>query len=214
MVHRHGESSWQRYGRRSLAVPGWLSLCVCVMTMGCTPFALLGAGRSALAGRGAVSRQPMRHRRSVYSTYTDSVSGVILPKMDRDEPAWLSFVLSRYLDEEWFEQPVHQEIADAAASLYKDIRAAGHDELVTVMFKMVYGLQEMWVEAGFKEAFEAPWEVTNRVSELLMLRLGKEVFSHGAQNSYVQQRMLGRLRDYEAVRRACTDALGKRASDV
>lgn len=30
----------------------------------------------------------------------DAVSGVQLPTMDEDEPAWLSFVIARYLDEE------------------------------------------------------------------------------------------------------------------
>ena len=29
----------------------------------------------------------------------DAVTGVLLPDMDADEPAWLSFVISRYLDE-------------------------------------------------------------------------------------------------------------------
>ena len=30
---------------------------------------------------------------------SNAVNGVVLPDMDADEPAWLSFVISRYLDE-------------------------------------------------------------------------------------------------------------------
>eukprot|EP00438_Fugacium_kawagutii_P000174 Skav214252 [mRNA] locus=scaffold2045:394347:396954:- [translate_table: standard] len=57
----------------------------------------------------------------------DAVSGVQLPHMDEDEPAWLSFVIARYLDEEpeWLEQPVHQQIGDAVAKLYRESRAEG-----------------------------------------------------------------------------------------
>ena len=55
----------------------------------------------------------------------DAVTGVQLPHMDEDEPAWLSFVIARYLDEEWVEQPVHKEIGEAVAKLYRESRAEG-----------------------------------------------------------------------------------------
>ena len=84
----------------------------------------------------------------------NAVSGVVLPEMDADEPAWLSFVISRYLDEagkvpgdpgavlagsmptaaclpnpnrrqEWLEQPVHKEIGDAVAKIYTEARESG-----------------------------------------------------------------------------------------
>eukprot|EP00913_Durusdinium_trenchii_P032911 g30810.t1 len=84
---------------------------------------------------------------------------------DEDEPAWLSFVIARYLDEEWLEQPVHQEIGQAVAKLYRESRDEGDDDLIAVLAKLSFGLKEMWKSAGFAEAFEGPVEVANRVPE-------------------------------------------------
>ncbi|CAK9087066.1 Hypothetical protein SCF082_LOCUS41186 [Durusdinium trenchii] len=94
-----------------------------------------------------------------------AVGGVQLPVMDEDEPAWLSFVIARYLDEEWLEQPVHQEIGQAVAKLYRESRDEGDDDLIAVLAKLSFGLKEMWKSAGFAEAFEGPVEVANRVAE-------------------------------------------------
>eukprot|EP00931_Biecheleriopsis_adriatica_P055124 TRINITY_DN32520_c0_g1_i3.p1 TRINITY_DN32520_c0_g1~~TRINITY_DN32520_c0_g1_i3.p1 ORF type:complete len:213 (-),score=39.42 TRINITY_DN32520_c0_g1_i3:52-690(-) len=195
-------SMWRSCGRRVLRV--CLCMAAATLALTCSLRSAAWVGNTAMWTR----RSPMPSRLRVYKKYYDSTSGVILPAMHRDEPAWLSFVISRYLDEEWLEQPVHRDIADAVASLYTDIRAAGHNKLVTVMSLMTFGLEEIWAEAGFKEAFEAPWELTNRVSELLLLRLGKDVFSHGRHDSEVQRRMLGRLKDYETATSVLSNALG------
>jgi len=137
----------------------------------------------------------------------DATTGVMLPPMDSDEPAWLAFVISRYLDEEWVEQPVHQEIGEAVGGLYKSSRAEGDNDLVAVLGKLSYGLKEMWVDAGFREAFEGPVDVANRAAEFLMLRTGREVWSYGRSNEDVQQQLLERLRGYEEARRAAQGAV-------
>jgi len=131
----------------------------------------------------------------------DAVTGVLLPDMDADEPAWLSFVISRYLDEEWIEQPVHKEIGDAVAKLYTQARDAGDNDLVAVLATLSYGLKDMWSKAGFTEAFEGPVDVANRVAELLMLKMGGEVWSYGRSNSEVQEKMKKRLQEYEEARK-------------
>mmetsp|Transcript_99115 Transcript_99115/g.309149 ORF Transcript_99115/g.309149 Transcript_99115/m.309149 type:complete len:192 (-) Transcript_99115:45-620(-) len=136
----------------------------------------------------------------------ESLSGVVLPPMDSDEPAWLSFVIARYLDEEWIEQPVHKEIGEAVGRLYEKSRAEGDDDLIAVLAALSYGLKDMWSGAGFLEAFEGPVDVANRAAELLMLRLGREVWSYGRSNSDVQKKMLARLKEYEAARSAIGDA--------
>lgn len=128
------------------------------------------------------------------------ISGVILPKMTADDPAWLSYVITRYLDDEWMEQDVHRRIGDAVAKLYADARASGEDDLIAVLASLSYGLKDAWRLSGFDEAFEGPVDVANRAAELLMLRMGKKVWSYGASNDAVQEKMLNRLKDYEAAR--------------
>eukprot|EP00930_Biecheleria_cincta_P000867 TRINITY_DN10205_c0_g1_i1.p1 TRINITY_DN10205_c0_g1~~TRINITY_DN10205_c0_g1_i1.p1 ORF type:complete len:252 (+),score=28.71 TRINITY_DN10205_c0_g1_i1:46-801(+) len=130
----------------------------------------------------------------------DAISGVILPAMAADDPAWLSFVITRYLDEEWMEQDVHRRIGDAVAKVYADARASGEDDLISVLASLSYGLKDAWRPSGFDEAFEGPVDVANRAAELLMLRMGKQVWSYGASNDIVQERMLNRLEEYEAAR--------------
>ena len=135
---------------------------------------------------------------------SNAVNGVRLPVMDEDEPAWLSFVIARYLDEEWVEQPVHKEIGEAVAKLYRESRAEGDDDLIAVLAKLSFGLKDMWRGANFSDAFEGPVDVANRVAELLMLRQGGEVWSYGRSNSDVQQKMLKRLEEYEEARKLAT----------
>jgi len=126
--------------------------------------------------------------------------------MQHDEPAWLSFMIARYLDEEWIEQPVHTLIGEAAGKLYQESRAAGDDDLVAILAKLSFGLKDTWGSAGFREAFEGPVDVANRAAEFLMLRQGREVWSYGQSNSDVQARLLRRLQEYETARAAVTEA--------
>lgn len=58
--------------------------------------------------------------------------------LTQDEPAWLSFVIARYLDEEWVEQPVHGEIGEAVAKLYRQSRDEGEILAFSRFQKLVY----------------------------------------------------------------------------
>jgi len=136
----------------------------------------------------------------------DSLSGVLLPPMKSDDPAWLSFMIARYLDDEWIEQPVHTLIGEAVGKLYQESREAGDDDLVAILAKLSFGLKDTWGDAGFREAFEGPVDVANRAAEFLMLREGREVWSYGQSNSDVQAQLLKRVQDYETARAAVEDA--------
>mmetsp|Transcript_4081 Transcript_4081/g.11821 ORF Transcript_4081/g.11821 Transcript_4081/m.11821 type:complete len:206 (-) Transcript_4081:207-824(-) len=136
-----------------------------------------------------------------------ALTGVILPPMEEDDPAWLAFVMARYLDEEWMELPVHDDIGKAVGKLYTQSRVElGEDDLIAVLATMSYGLKDIWRQAGFLESFEGPIDVANRCAELLMLRQGKKVWSYGLANDEVQEQMLKRLAQYDEKRAALKDA--------
>lgn len=132
----------------------------------------------------------------------DAVTGVQLPPMAFDEPAWLGFMIARYLDDEWIEQEVHHRIGDATGRIYKESRAAGDNDLIAVLAKMTFGLKDMWADTDFSEAFEGPVDVANRAAEFLMLRLGREVLAYGRSNEEVQERLMLRARQFEMLRKS------------
>jgi len=137
---------------------------------------------------------------------SEAASGVILPPMEEDDPGWLSFMIARYLDDEWTEQPVHEDIGAAVAKLYKESREAGDDDMIAVLAKLSYGLKDMWKTSNFQEAFEGPIDVANRAAEFLMLRLGRKVWSYGRSNDDIQNMLMARIEDYEAMRQRMREA--------
>jgi len=137
---------------------------------------------------------------------SEATSGVILPPMEQEDPGWLSFMIARYLDDEWTEQQVHEDIGAAVAELYKESREAGDDDMIAVLAKLSYGLKDMFKAGQFQEAFEGPIDIANRAAEFLMLRLGRKVWSYGRSNDEVQKMLLGRIKDYEAIRQQLREA--------
>eukprot|EP00419_Tripos_fusus_P066881 CAMPEP_0172932848 /NCGR_PEP_ID=MMETSP1075-20121228/220205_1 /TAXON_ID=2916 /ORGANISM="Ceratium fusus, Strain PA161109" /LENGTH=182 /DNA_ID=CAMNT_0013794181 /DNA_START=296 /DNA_END=844 /DNA_ORIENTATION=- len=167
---------------------------------------------------------------------SEAVSGVVLPPMEEDDPGWLSFMIARYLDDEWvelpvhedigaavapgwlsfmiarylddewMELPVHEDIGAAVAKLYKASRDAGDDDVIAVLAKLSYGLKDMWKAGNFQEAFEGPIDVANRAAEFLMLRLGRKVWSYGRSNDHIQDMLMDRIEEYEARRRQMREA--------
>eukprot|EP00931_Biecheleriopsis_adriatica_P011932 TRINITY_DN113022_c0_g1_i1.p1 TRINITY_DN113022_c0_g1~~TRINITY_DN113022_c0_g1_i1.p1 ORF type:complete len:222 (+),score=41.54 TRINITY_DN113022_c0_g1_i1:66-731(+) len=170
------------------------------------------SSRIHLKKRAAVPAHLPRCRHAVDpSSRSDAaITGILLPEMEADEPAWLSYIITRYLDDEWMEQEVHQQIGEAVARLYAEAREKkGENDLVAVLASLSFGLKDMWKSAGFDEAFEGPVDVANRAAELLMLRMGKKVWSYGRSNDAVQEKMLKRLKEYEATRQSLSSsALG------
>lgn len=137
---------------------------------------------------------------------SEAVSGVVLPPMEEDDPGWLSFMIARYLDDEWVELPVHEDIGAAVAKLYKASRDAGDNDVIAVLAKLSYGLKDMWKAGNFQEAFEGPIDIANRAAEFLMLRLGRKVWSYGRSNDHIQDMLMDRIEEYEARRRQMREA--------
>mmetsp|Transcript_62858 Transcript_62858/g.159585 ORF Transcript_62858/g.159585 Transcript_62858/m.159585 type:complete len:212 (+) Transcript_62858:83-718(+) len=127
----------------------------------------------------------------------NALSGVLLPPKSDDDEAWLTDMIRQYLDEEWLEQPIHLRIGEATSKLYGQSRAEGQNDLVGVLAEMSYGLKDMWKAEGFDESFEGPVDIANRAAEFLMLRIGKEVWSYGASNSEVQEKLIAKLARFE-----------------
>lgn len=100
-------------------------------------------------------------------------TGILLPP-PRDLEAEQQFIKSsiqKWLDEEWIEQKVHEEIGQICATVYGRLRVKGVDELTGVLLGVGREL-ELW--SGWKDAFVGAWDVANRVSELLVERMGRE----------------------------------------
>jgi len=128
--------------------------------------------------------------------------------MQFDDPAWLSLAISAYLDDEWTEQAVHQRIGAAVGAIYKQARASGDDDLMTILAAIAFGLKKVWRTARFDEAFEGPVEIANRAAELLMLRAGYEVWSGGRSHTELHESMMRHMKRYGSARQAIVDAVG------
>merc|ERR1719401_2244108 len=97
-----------------------------------------GAGWGNRGGVGITARAAEVNPADCKGVRNEAIDGVQLPAMDEDEPAWLAFVIARYLDEEWIEQPVHEEIGAAVGRIYGESRAAGDNDLIAVLAKLTY----------------------------------------------------------------------------
>ncbi|CAK0795422.1 unnamed protein product [Prorocentrum cordatum] len=120
----------------------------------------------------------------------------ILPPMQYDDPGWLNLAISAYLDDEWTEQAVHQRIGEAVGAIYKQARASGDDDLMTILAAIAFGLKEVWGTGRFDEAFEGPVEIANRAAEMLMLRAGYTVWSGGRSHTELHESILRHMDRY------------------
>lgn len=99
--------------------------------------------------------------------------GVILPTLPGEQLAeerdWLQKEITNWLDTEWEQgspQPIHSEIGQRAAQIYYRLRMEGENDLTSILFALGGGLETM----DFSRAFVGPWNVANKVSELLLLQ--------------------------------------------
>ncbi|GBF97236.1 hypothetical protein Rsub_09927 [Raphidocelis subcapitata] len=85
---------------------------------------------------------------------------------------WIAGAVALWLDEEWTPQGVHQDLGRAAGDAYARIRAGGEDE----MGGLLLGLSnELMGFGNWREAFVGPFDVANKVVEMLMMREGTDV---------------------------------------
>ena len=89
------------------------------------------------------------------------------------EAQWVSGMIRVWLDDEWTPLDIHKELGDATARIYGSLRQPNQPVEVG---DVVLGIgQQLMVSFNFREAFIGPWDVANKVSEILMLREGCDV---------------------------------------
>ncbi|GMH38488.1 hypothetical protein BSKO_06372 [Bryopsis sp. KO-2023] len=87
------------------------------------------------------------------------------------ECTWISSQIQSWLDEEWEVLDIHKEVGDEAASILSRLRREGETDLGTVLLSLGAELTSF----DFTETYTGPYDVANKVSELLMVRMGMEV---------------------------------------
>eukprot|EP00892_Ulva_mutabilis_P010179 jgi/Ulvmu1/7533/UM037_0077.1 len=92
-------------------------------------------------------------------------------KDTQKDAEWLSGIIALWLDEEWAELSVHRDVGAATAHAYISAREKG----VGDMGDLVLELSSLLTAFDFDETFVGPFDVANKVVELLMLRDGIDV---------------------------------------
>ena len=89
------------------------------------------------------------------------------------ESLWIAGMIRCWLDDEWTPLEVHRELGEATARIYTELRQEGVENEVG---DVVLGLGAKLLDFNFRECFVGPFDVANKVAELLMLKkLGCDV---------------------------------------
>lgn len=100
--------------------------------------------------------------------------GVALTSIDFEkEGKYLSASIKQYLDDEFIKQDIHAIIGDAVGAVYIAERSNGVSDLGDMLLRVGSALETL----DMKEAFLGPWDVANKVADLLMFRMGRELCS-------------------------------------
>lgn len=100
----------------------------------------------------------------------DGVSLRSLKDLGADS-AFLEAQVIDWLDNEWIPQDCHKKVARVAAGAYVKARDEGIQDLGGVLLQVGTELEDM----DMGEAFVDAWTVANKVSDLLLVRMGREV---------------------------------------
>ncbi|PNW76099.1 hypothetical protein CHLRE_12g547850v5 [Chlamydomonas reinhardtii] len=91
------------------------------------------------------------------------------------ESAWISTALATWLDEEWTVLPEHQVLAKAAADAYVGLRRKGENDMGNLVLAVASELLSPELAPAFRASFTSPFEVSNKLSETVMLKDGCDV---------------------------------------
>jgi hypothetical protein len=83
------------------------------------------------------------------------------------EAMWIAGMIRCWLDDEWTPLDVHRDLGEATARVYMDIRQEGVENEVG---DVVLGIGAGLLDFNFRECFVGPFDVANKVAELLMLK--------------------------------------------
>ncbi|KAJ1422457.1 hypothetical protein B484DRAFT_452362 [Ochromonadaceae sp. CCMP2298] len=122
-------------------------------------------------------------RASADSSVEDGVSLAALTNTEQDS-VFLQQAIRKWLDEEWIVQDVHARMAEKVAQVYLEGRRQGMDDLGEVMLEVGTTLESF----EMADAFVSGWDVANKVSDLLMVRLDRELCAcMGDMSSFVEE---------------------------
>jgi hypothetical protein len=105
---------------------------------------------------------------------TIDVSLVVLDDIETDGE-WLASQITKWLDVEWIAQPVHMRIGAGCAQIYKKGRVEGIVDLGEMLIEMGTGLEQVDFDDKTGDAYVNAWDVANKVSDLLMLRMDRDL---------------------------------------
>lgn len=80
-------------------------------------------------------------------------------------------MIALWLDEEWTPLEVHKQLGVATGEAYVRLRQAGENEAGPLLL----GLSSELMAFNFRETFTGPFEVANKVIEMLMMDIGTDV---------------------------------------
>jgi hypothetical protein len=120
---------------------------------------------------GGARENQQRTSTLVLQTAEDGVSLANLSPDFANDGKFLGDSITRWLDEEWIQQDIHGVIGDVVCELYIKSRENGVVDLGEMM--MITGTKLESVDMG--DAFVNAWDIANKVSDLLMLRLDREL---------------------------------------
>ena len=86
---------------------------------------------------------------------------------------WLGESITRYLDDEWIKLPIHQKIGDIVSNVYIECRKRGVNDVGEMLMNVGNTLEDVDISESFVNA----WDIGNKVSDLLMVRLDRELCS-------------------------------------
>lgn len=93
---------------------------------------------------------------------------VVDPTVERE---WLAKMLQFHLDEEWMPLEIHRDIGVAASNVYMEQRSDGVDDLGSI----VLAIGTQLTSFDFADSFVDSFQVANKASEFLMMKMGREV---------------------------------------
>ena len=86
---------------------------------------------------------------------------------------WLGKSITRYLDNEWIQLPIHEKIGGIVSNVYIECRSRGVNDVGEILMNVGNTLENVDIIDSFVNA----WDIGNKVSDLLMVRLDRELCS-------------------------------------
>lgn len=129
----------------------------------------------------AFVRLPLSSRSSARFS-SEGIDGlaITLGSLDIDSGcAYLEESVRSYLDNEWIKQPIHQRLSEQVSLIYgKARREKSITDLGEMMMEIGTELESVSFDRSYEgegDAFVGPWDIANKVSDLLMQRLDLEL---------------------------------------